>query len=165
MTKIYVMESCPDCSEAKKLFAGNPDYELIDIGRQARNLKEFLALRDNHPAFAKVRERGTIGIPCFVKEDGSVAISLKHFLSRQDAEPEQVTGAEVAQMEEQYAEPAEKPGTESEAGTAAETAVGTAAETAVGTAAETAVETAGMAVETAFEFSEGASCSLDGSGC
>lgn len=153
MTKIYVMESCPDCSEAKKLFAGNPDYELIDIGRQARNLKEFLALRDNHPAFAKVRERGTIGIPCFVKEDGSVTISLKHFLSRQDSEPEQVTGAEVAQMEEQYAEPAEKPGTESEA------------EMAVETAAETTVGTAGMAVETAFEFSEGAACSLDGSGC
>ena len=62
-------------------------------------------------------------------------------------------GAEVAQMEEQYAEPAEKPGTESEA------------EMAVEPAAETAVGTAGMAVETAFEFSEGAACSLDGSGC
>lgn len=136
MTKIYVMESCPDCSEAKKLFAGNPDYELIDIGRQARNLKEFLALRDKHPAFAKVRERGTIGIPCFVKEDGSVAISLKHFLSRQDAEL------------------AEKPGTEPEAGVAVEPQV----ELTAGTAA-------GMAAEPAPEFSEGAACSLDGSGC
>lgn len=120
MTKIYVMESCPDCSEAKKLFAGNPDYELIDIGRQARNLKEFLVLRDNHPAFAKVRERGTIGIPCFVKEDGSVAISLKHFLSRQDSET----------AEQSVTDPA-----------------------------------AGTAVEQAPEFSEGAACSLDGSGC
>lgn len=128
MTKIYVMESCPDCSEAKKLFAGNPDYELIDIGRQARNLKEFLALRDNHPAFAKVRERGTIGIPCFVKEDGSVAISLKHFLSRQDSEP------------------AEQSVTDPAAGTAVELE-------------------AGMAAEQAPEFSEGAACSLDGSGC
>lgn len=155
MTKIYVMESCPDCSEAKKLFAGNPDYELIDIGRQARSLKEFLALRDNHPAFAKVRERGTIGIPCFVKEDGSVTISLKHFLNRPDAEPVpvHVAGAPVAQIEDPYAEPAEKPGTESEAGMAVETA------------AETAVGTAGMAVEPAPEFSEGAACSLDGSGC
>ena len=26
-----------------------------------------------------MRERGNIGIPCFVKEDGSVAISLKHY--------------------------------------------------------------------------------------
>lgn len=140
MTKIYVMESCPDCSEAKKLFAGNPDYELIDIGRQARNLKEFLALRDNHPAFAKVRERGTIGIPCFVKEDGSVTISLKHFLSRPNAEL------------------AEKPGTDPAAGTAVEPHVELTAATAV----ETAV---GMAAEPAPEFSEGAACSLDGSGC
>ena len=69
MTKIYVMESCPDCTEVKALYSNHPEYELIDIGRQARNLKEFLALRDQHPAFVKVRERGNIGIPCFVRED------------------------------------------------------------------------------------------------
>jgi glutaredoxin-related protein len=73
------MESCPDCIEAKQLYKDNPEYELIDIGQQARSLKEFLALRDHHPAFEKVRERGNIGIPCFVREDGSVAISLKHY--------------------------------------------------------------------------------------
>ena len=71
MTKIYVMENCPDCMEAKLLYKDNPEYELIDIGQQARHLKEFLALRDGHPAFAKVRERGNIGIPCFMKEDGT----------------------------------------------------------------------------------------------
>ena len=59
--------------------ANDSGYELVDIGQQARSLKEFLVLRDNHPAFAKVRERGNIGIPCFVKEDGSVIISLKHY--------------------------------------------------------------------------------------
>lgn len=79
MTKIYVMESCPDCTEVKSLYSNNPDYELIDIGKQARSLKEFLNLRDHHPAFQKVREQGNIGIPCFVREDGSVAISLKHY--------------------------------------------------------------------------------------
>lgn len=79
MTKIYVMESCPDCTEAKQIYKDNPEYEIIDIGQQARSLKEFLTLRDNHPAFAKVRERGNIGIPCFVKEDGTVIISLKHY--------------------------------------------------------------------------------------
>ena len=79
MTKIYVMESCPDCTEVKALYSNPPEYELIDIGRQARSLKEFLALRDQHPAFVKVRERGNIGIPCFVREDDSVAISLTHY--------------------------------------------------------------------------------------
>ena len=87
MTRIYVMESCPDCIQAKQLFGNNPDYEIIDIGKQARYLKEFLALRDNHPAFAKVRERGTIGIPCFVKDDGDVVISLKHYLASPETAP------------------------------------------------------------------------------
>ena len=73
------MESCPDCVEVKARYKDDPGYELVDIGQQARSLKEFLVLRDNHPAFTKVRERGNIGIPCFVKEDGSVIISLKHY--------------------------------------------------------------------------------------
>lgn len=73
------MESCPDCTAVKEVYSNNSEYLLIDIGKQARNLKEFLALRDHHPAFIKVRQLGTIGIPCFVKEDGSVAISSKHF--------------------------------------------------------------------------------------
>ena len=74
-----MMESCPDCVEVKARYKDDPGYELVDIGQQARSLKEFLVLRDNHLAFAKVRERGNIGIPCFVKEDGSVIISLKHY--------------------------------------------------------------------------------------
>ena len=91
MTRIYVMESCPDCTQAKQQYGNDKDYEIIDIGKQARNLKEFLALRDNHPAFVKVRERGAIGIPCFVKEDGEVVISMKHYLA--SSEPEYTSGA------------------------------------------------------------------------
>ena len=79
MTKVYVMESCPDCVEVKQRYSNYPDFELVDIGKQARDLKEFLVLRDTHPAFEKVRERGNIGIPCFIKEDGTVIISLKKF--------------------------------------------------------------------------------------
>lgn len=96
MTRIYVMESCPDCVQAKQLYGNNPNYEIVDIGKQTRDLKEFLALRDNHPAFAKVRERGTIGIPCFVKDDGEVIISMKHYLASSGiapAEPKYASGA------------------------------------------------------------------------
>ena len=96
MTRIDVMESCPDCTQAKQQYGDNPDYEIIDIGKQARDLKEFLALRDNHPAFAKVRERGTIGIPCFVKDNGEVVISMKHYLASSGTEtsvPEYASGA------------------------------------------------------------------------
>lgn len=79
MTKVYVMESCPDCAETKQRYGSNPDFELIDIGKQARDLKEFLVLRDSHPAFDKVKKHGNIGIPCFIKEDGSIIISLRKF--------------------------------------------------------------------------------------
>ena len=96
MVKVYVMESCPDCVEVKARYKDDPGYELVDIGQQARSLKEFLVLRDNHPAFDKVRERGNIGIPCFVKEDGSVIISLKHY----DASLEEIP-ADVAQGPDQ----------------------------------------------------------------
>ena len=71
------MESCPDCIEVKQRYSNDPGFELVDIGKQARELKEFLVLRDTHPAFVKVRERGNIGIPCFIKEDGTVRISMK----------------------------------------------------------------------------------------
>ena len=94
MIKVYILESCPDCTQVKQLYKDNQEYELIDIGQQARSLKEFIVLRDNPPAFAKVRERGNIGIPCFVKEDGSVFISLKHYDESMAAQtaPEYTTG-------------------------------------------------------------------------
>lgn len=79
MVKIFVMESCPDCAQAKEIYGNDPGYQIIDIGKQARDLKEFLVLRDTHPAFEKVRQRGTIGIPCFLNEDGTVVISLKRY--------------------------------------------------------------------------------------
>ena len=79
MIKVYVMESCPDCVEVKQRYNDNPNFELVDIGKQARTLKDFITLRDSHPALNTVRERGNIGIPCFIKEDGTVIISLNKF--------------------------------------------------------------------------------------
>lgn len=76
MTKVYVMSTCPDCISVKAELAGNPEYQLIDIGEMARNLKEFLRLRDSHPAFDRVKMLGNIGIPCFLYSDGSVNFSL-----------------------------------------------------------------------------------------
>ena len=92
MIKVYVMESCPDCVEVKQRYSNDPGFELVDIGKQAKDLKEFLVLRDTHPAFVKVRERGNIGIPCFIKEDGTVIISLKKF--DDSFEPVYAEGAE-----------------------------------------------------------------------
>ena len=75
MIKVFVMQTCPDCASIKREAQGDTRFQIIDIGEHVRNLKQFLALRDNSPAFDKVRQRGTIGIPCFVLEDGSITFS------------------------------------------------------------------------------------------
>lgn len=72
MIKVYKMALCPDCIRIEDQLKDNPGYEVIDIGEHPRNLKEFLSLRDTRLEFAKIRERGTIGIPCFVLEDGTI---------------------------------------------------------------------------------------------
>ena len=73
---VYVMSGCPDCTQVKELAKTDARFTLIDIAESPRNLKEFLRLRDTHPAFDRVKERGTIGIPCFVQEDGDIVFSL-----------------------------------------------------------------------------------------
>lgn len=75
MIKVYVMATCPDCTQVKAEAANDPRFELIDLGEHVKHLKAFLTLRDTHPAFDKVKARGNIGLPCFVMEDGSIDFS------------------------------------------------------------------------------------------
>lgn len=77
MIKIFVMQTCPDCTAVKAQAEGDSRFQLIDIGEHVRNLKQFLAIRDTHPAFNTIRGKGSIGIPCFVMEDGSVHFSAE----------------------------------------------------------------------------------------
>lgn len=75
MIKVFVMQTCPDCTQVKEQAKDDPRFELIDIGEHVRNLKQFLSLRDSHPAFEKIKRLGAVGIPCFVMEDGSIVFS------------------------------------------------------------------------------------------
>ncbi len=72
MIKIYVMSTCPDCKDVKRVAANDERFQLVDIGEHVRNLKEFMRLRDTHPKFKVARERGLVGIPSFLQEDGTV---------------------------------------------------------------------------------------------
>lgn len=42
MIKMYVMHTCPDCEYVEKQVVGNPNFEVIDIGKHVRNLKQFI---------------------------------------------------------------------------------------------------------------------------
>ena len=82
MIKVYGMPSCPDCAEvAKKIKAigRESEFEIINIGEHVAYLKAFLQLRDREEAFRPVREGGYVGIPCFVREDGTVTLDPAEF--------------------------------------------------------------------------------------
>lgn len=66
------METCPDCTAVKAQVKDDSRFEVIDIGKHVRNLKDFLRLRDKNAAFDVMKRVGAVGIPCFVLEDGTV---------------------------------------------------------------------------------------------
>ena len=74
---MYVMKSCPYCAHVMKQVEGNPEFKVIDIGEDVHYMKEFLALRDNDPAFDEEKATGDVCIPCYVCEDGSVTLMSK----------------------------------------------------------------------------------------
>lgn len=74
--KIYGSMLCPDCVQCREdLDKKGISYEYLDFSDSLRNLKEFLLLRDNNPAFASVKEEGRIGIPCILLPDGTVTLT------------------------------------------------------------------------------------------
>lgn len=83
MLKIYGSMMCPDCVECRKdLDEAGVVYEYLDFAEDLRNLKAFLALRDNEPVFASVKAEGKIGIPCILQEDGSVTLDWSAYVSQ-----------------------------------------------------------------------------------
>lgn len=75
MIKIYGSMMCPDCVQCKEdLDKAGVAYEYLDFSDSLLHLKEFLAIRESCPLFDEVRKNGSIGIPCIVKEDGSITL-------------------------------------------------------------------------------------------
>lgn len=77
MIKVYSMTTCPDCIYVHSQIKDNPNFEIVDIGSHVMYLKEFLKLRDSNDAFKQARENNSIGIPCFLREDGIVTLSAE----------------------------------------------------------------------------------------
>lgn len=81
MLKIFGSPLCSDCVKCKAELenAGVP-YVYMDITGNLMFLKKFLKLREGEQ-FAAIREKGQIGIPCILKEDGTIAFDWKEFLN------------------------------------------------------------------------------------
>ena len=88
MIKIYSSEMCPDCRDFKKnLDHYRIGYEIIDINRSLRDLKAFLALRDEDPVFDEVKKNHSIGIPAFIREDGTLSLDWAGWIKEKGFEP------------------------------------------------------------------------------
>lgn len=81
MLKIYGSMLCPDCVQCREeLDKAGVSYEYLDFSDHLKNLKEFLKLRDELEIFNPLRAEGKIGIPCIVREDGSVTLSWEEWI-------------------------------------------------------------------------------------
>lgn len=75
MLKVYGSLLCPDCVKCREeLIGAGVEFEYLDFSENLINLKEFLKIRDTEPAFDEIRREGKIGIPCLIREDGSVML-------------------------------------------------------------------------------------------
>ena len=80
MLKIYGSMLCPDCVQCRKdLDEAGISYEYLDFSENLLHLKQFLLLREK-PVFDSIRTEGKIGIPCLVKEDGTVTLSWEEYM-------------------------------------------------------------------------------------
>ena len=83
MIKIYGSMLCPDCVACRKaLDEAKVPYEYLDFGDHLQNLKEFLKIRDREPVFEVPRQVGGIGIPCILREDGTVTLDWSEYVSQ-----------------------------------------------------------------------------------
>lgn len=72
---IYGSMLCPDCVRCREaLDRAGIEYTFLDFGEDLKNLKAFLRIRDGSPLFDTPRQEGKIGIPCIVREDGTVRL-------------------------------------------------------------------------------------------
>lgn len=81
MMKFYGTMICQDCVKAREaLNAAGVLFDYVDITTSSAALREFLRLRDTRKEFDAVRRDGRIGVPCFVKDDGTVVVGAQTLL-------------------------------------------------------------------------------------
>ena len=87
MFKIYGSQMCPDCRRCKETFdAKRIEYEFIDINESLGNLKMFLRLRDSKDLFIPYKEKGKIGIPFLMGDNGEEFCDWEKYLAEQGIE-------------------------------------------------------------------------------
>ena len=78
---VYGTRNCPDTVAALVEYEKRGvTVDFRDIDADIATLKEFLTLRDTEDVFAPVRERHGVGVPCVIKEDGTLTLDWESVL-------------------------------------------------------------------------------------
>ncbi|MBZ4668073.1 MAG: hypothetical protein PWP07_2018 [Epulopiscium sp.] len=87
---MYGAEICPGCVRAKAQLEKYPNIELDyrNITKNTALLKEFLAYRDHEEIFVPIKEKGKIGIPFFILEDGTKTFEIEEYLDIKSSDAE-----------------------------------------------------------------------------
>jgi len=92
---MYGAEICKDCVMAKELLekVGGIELDYRNITKDTTTLKEFLSYRDHETMFAPVKEKGKIGIPFFILEDGTKTFDIEGYVGIERPNTEQAVNA------------------------------------------------------------------------
>lgn len=74
MIKVYGLPTCPYCDYIEEQIKDRKGFIYINIGKNIKDLHDFLLLRDSRPEFDEYKKIGDVGVPCFVREDGSITL-------------------------------------------------------------------------------------------
>ena len=81
--KVTVIGShlCPDTLFAlNQLCQARAEIQFKKLSASLADLKDYLGLRETDRAFEGAKQKGALGIPCFVLEDGCVTLELDRVL-------------------------------------------------------------------------------------
>ena len=80
-TVMYGTKNCPDVREAlRHISASGLAVEFRSFDDSVASLKEFVRLRDSRVDFDEVKKNGSLGIPCFVTEEGKIYFAIEDIL-------------------------------------------------------------------------------------
>lgn len=72
---VFGSKHWPTCEPAKEYLSDhNIKFLYLDITENMMNLKAFLKYRDKYEEFEKIKESGSVGLPCIVVNRGEQII-------------------------------------------------------------------------------------------
>lgn len=79
--KLIGSHLCPDTLYAlNRLYEAGIKVEFEDILSCHAVLRDYLEIRESSPLYEEIRGTRSLGIPCFVREDGSMTLNLDDIL-------------------------------------------------------------------------------------